>query len=104
MKKAGIVIGIIIGIAIIAVLIFWATFDVNSHRGRIQAELQTRLGRSVSLGEMKLSMFPSPSFEVNQFSIGDDPRFADPKPFVQAGQLGVSVNLGELAPARHRAD
>jgi AsmA protein len=92
MKKAGIIIGIIVGVVVVAGLIFWTTFDVNQYRGRIQAELQTRLARSVSLGSMSLSLFP-PSFQVKDLSIGDDPQFANPKPFVQAGQLSVSANL-----------
>ena len=95
MRKAGIIIGIIVAVVIVAGLIFWATLDVNEYRGRIQVELQNRLGRPVALGEMHLSLFP-PSFEVKDLSIGDDPKFANPKPFVQAGQLSVSVKLMPL--------
>src|SRR5581483_8594247 len=92
MRKAAIIVGIVVLVVIIAIGIFVATFDVNNYRPRIQSELETRLGRKVQLGDMHLSLFP-PSFQVNNLSIADDPRFNDPHPFVQAGQLNVSVKL-----------
>ena len=60
MRKLAIVLGIILAVLIAAVLIFWATFDVNRYRGRIQAELENRLGRRVTLGQMHLPGPPSP--------------------------------------------
>jgi uncharacterized protein involved in outer membrane biogenesis len=95
MRKAGIAIGIIVAVIVVAILVFWATFDVNHYRGTIQSQLQSKLGRPVSLGQMHLSLLP-PSFQVDNLSIGDDPRFADPKPFVQAAQLNVSVKFWPL--------
>ena len=92
MRKAAIVIGIVILVVIIAGAIFLATFNVNNYRGRIQSELENRLGRQVQLGDMHLSVFP-PSFQVNNLSIADDARFNDPNPFVKASQLNVSVKL-----------
>jgi len=92
MRKLGIAIGIIFALVIIGVLIFWATFDVNHYRSRIQAELESRLGRKVTLGTLHLSLAP-PSFQVDNLSIADDPRFNDPNMFVQAAQLSVSVKL-----------
>lgn len=92
MRKVGIVIGVVILVIVIAVAVFLATFNVNDYRGRIQSELETRLGRQVQLGDMHLSLFP-PSFQVNNLAIADDPRFNDPKPFVQASQLNVSLKL-----------
>ena len=92
MRKLAIVLGIILAVLIAAVLISWATFDVNRYRGRIQAELETRLGRKVTLGQMHLSLAP-PSFQVENLAIADDPRVANPKPFVQADLLSVSVKL-----------
>ena len=88
MRKVGLVLGILVLVVVVAVLIFWATFDVNRYRGRIQSELQDRLNRQVSLGDMHLGLFP-PSFQVKSVSIADDPAFADPKPFVQADQFSV---------------
>jgi len=95
MRKAFLIIGIIVVVVIAAVLIFVATFDVNQYHAKIQSELQQRLGRQVSLGDMHLGIFPL-RFEVQSVSIADDPRFNAQKPFVQAQQLDVSVKLLSL--------
>jgi AsmA protein len=95
MKKFAIAIGVIILVLIVGVVIFAATFDVNRYRGTIQSELQKRLGRQVTLGEMNLKVFP-PRFRVENVSISDDPAFATQKPFVQAQQLDVAVKLMPL--------
>lgn len=95
MKKAGMIVGILVLVLIVGALIFWATFDVNNYRGRIQSELETRLGRKVALGDMKLSLLP-PSFQVSNIQIADDPAFSDPNPFVQAQQISISVKLMPL--------
>ncbi|PYV06778.1 MAG: hypothetical protein DMG10_00845 [Acidobacteria bacterium] len=79
-------------IIIVAALVFAATFDVNRYRATIQSELENRLGRKVTLGDMHLSVFP-PRLRVLNISISDDPRFSTQKPFVQAQQLDVSVKL-----------
>src|SRR5437773_1933943 len=79
-------------IIIVAALVFAATFDVNRYRATIQSELENRLGRKVTLGNMHLSVFP-PRLRVLNISISDDPRFSTQKPFVQAQQLDVSVKL-----------
>ena len=82
----------IVGLIIVAAVVLAATFDVNRYRSTIQSTLQTRLGRTVALGEMHLSFFP-PRFRVQNISIGDDPRFSNQQPFVQAQELDVSVRL-----------
>jgi len=95
MRKVGIVFGILVVIVIIGAAIFAATFDVNRYRGRIQSELEHRLDRKVTLGPMHLSLLP-PRFQVQNIAIAEDPKFPNPKPFVQADQLDVSVKLMPL--------
>lgn len=92
MRKAFVIIGIIVVVLIAAVLIFAATFNVNQYHDQIQSQLQQHLGRQVSLGDMKLGVFPL-RFEVQNVSIADDPKFNAQKPFVQAQELDVSVKL-----------
>ena len=95
MRKVGIVFGILVVVVIIGAAIFAATFDVNRYRGRIQSELERRLDRKVTLGPMHLSLLP-PRFRVQNIAIAEDPKFPNPKPFVQADQLDVSVKLMPL--------
>ena len=92
MRKAGIIVGSIILILILAVVVFAATFNVNQYRGTIQSALEKRLDRTVTLGDMHLGIFP-PRLQVQNLSIADDPKFNDAKPFVEAQGLDVSVKL-----------
>ncbi|HYR42973.1 MAG TPA: AsmA family protein, partial [Terriglobia bacterium] len=98
MRKFGIIAGIVFLVIVVAVLIFAETFDVNKYRGTIQAQLESRLGRPVVLGEMGLSFFP-PRFRVENLAIADDPRFSPDAPFIKAQELDVSV---KLAPLLHK--
>ncbi|RPJ61149.1 MAG: AsmA family protein [Acidobacteria bacterium] len=95
MRKSQILLGTIIAVVFVAVLIFWATFDINRYRAPIEANLQERLGRPVTFGPMQLGLFP-PRFQVDKLVIVDDPAFENPRPFIQAEELGVSVNLLRL--------
>jgi AsmA protein len=99
MRKVGMVIGAVILVLIVAVVVFAATFNVNQYRGTIQSELEKRLDRKVTLGDMHLGLFP-PRFQVQNLSIADDPKFNDAKPFLDAQELDVSV---KLLPLLHRS-
>jgi AsmA protein len=95
MRRIGLSALVIVVIIILAAVVFAATFDVNRYRPTIRSELEKRLDRNVTLGDMHLSVFP-PRFRVQNISIGDDPRFSPRKPFVQAQELDVSVKLLSL--------
>ena len=95
MRKFGIAILIILGVIVLAVAVFAATFNVNRYRSLIQSQLESRLGRKVSLGEMHLGLLPL-RFQVNNLRIADDPRFNPATSFVEAGQLDVAVQLRPL--------
>lgn len=94
MRKLGIAILVIVVLLVAAALIVPRVVDINRYHGQIQAQLQKRLGRTVTLGEMRLSLFP-PSFQVQNPVIGEDPRFSfnQNRPFATAEQLAVSVKL-----------
>src|ERR1700741_1906894 len=88
---------LIIGIVVICVLIVLVLavlpqfLDANRYHDRIQSELQSRLVRSVTLGDIKLSFLP-PSLKVQNVVIGEDPRFGA-GPFARAQQLEIRVAL-----------
>ncbi len=71
---------------------FVLTFNVNRYHGAIQSQLEQKLGRKVTLGDMRLNLFP-PRFSVQSLAIADDSNFSAEKPFVQTQQLDVSVSL-----------
>ena len=97
MRKLGIAVLVIVVLVVAAALIVPRMIDINQYHNRIQAELQKRLGRTVTLGEMRLSLFP-PSFQVQNPVIGEDPKFSSNQnlPFATAEKLAVSIKLMPL--------
>src|ERR1700751_4401513 len=95
MRKLGITLLVIVILLVGAALVLPRFIDVNRYHDRIQAELEKKLGRQVSLGQMSLKLL-YPSFEVENAVIGEDPNFNTGRPFAQAEKLAVSVKLWPL--------
>jgi AsmA protein len=92
MRKLGIAVLIVLVLIVVAALAVPYLIDVNRYRGRIQTELEQRLNRPVSLGEMRLSLLPL-AFRVKNPVIAEGKNFGSGKPFAQADELGVSAQL-----------
>ena len=95
MRKLGIAILVIIVLIVAAALIVPHVININHYRPQIQAELQKRLGRSVTLGEMSLGLLP-PSFEVANPVVSESPQFNTGRPFATAEKLSVKVAFWPL--------
>lgn len=95
MRKLGIVILVIVVLLVAAALIVPHLININEYHSQIQAQLQKRLGRQVTLGDMSLKLIP-PSFEVQDATISEDPSFAASRPFAQVEKLAVSVEFWPL--------
>lgn len=91
MKKALIIVGIVVIVIIAALAIIPHFLDLNNYRSQIQAKLQQALGRPVTFKSISASFLP-PSIELQNVSIGEDARFG-PGPFATVQQLNVSVKL-----------
>src|SRR5215471_8791927 len=92
MKKLRIVVIAVAAILVLAVAALWLLANPNSHRERIQAELERQLGRKVSLGEMSLGFLPL-RFQVANPVIAEDPNIRQDPPFVKAENLNIRVGL-----------
>jgi uncharacterized protein involved in outer membrane biogenesis len=92
MRKLGIALSIIVLVVVIAALALPHLIDVNKYHGQIQAQLEKKLGRQVSLGEMKLSIFPL-AFQVANPVVAEDKSFDTGRPFATAQNLSVSVKI-----------
>jgi len=101
MRKLGIAIVVVVLLLAVGALIIPHVVDVNSYHNQIQTQLEKKLGRQVSLGEMRLSLFP-PSFQVQNAVIGEDRAFTTGRPFAEVERLSVSVKLFPLL--RKQAD
>lgn len=95
MRKLGIAITVIVVLLVAAAFIVPHLIDVNQYHGQIQSQLEKRLGRKVTLGNMGLRLFP-PAFDVENTTIAEDPRFASDRPFATADKLAVSVKFWPL--------
>ena len=90
----------VIIVSIVLVLLLGISFVVVSsgldrYRPQIQAEIQKKLGRPVTLGHLSLNLIPL-SLKVNGFTLQDDPTFQSSRPFATADQVFVSVGLFSL--------
>ncbi len=94
-KIAIIVAATLVVLLVAAALIIPHLIDINQYHSEIQAQLEKRLGRQVSLGNMELSLFP-PSFQVENAVIAEDSRFHTGRSFATAEKLAVSVKLWPL--------
>jgi AsmA protein len=95
MRRLLIGVGIFIVVVVAALLVFAATFNVNKYHDTIQSQLEKHLGRTTTLGDMHLSLFP-PRFRVQDPAIADDPHLSPDAPFLKAQELDVSVKLMPL--------
>ena len=94
MKRALKIIGIILGVLILALIALPFGLNVNTFRPRLESELSSALGRKVTVGNMGLSLFAG-SLSADDIAIADDPAFGS-DPFVRAKSLKVGVELRPL--------
>lgn len=85
----------VLGLIIIALLIIPFLIDINTYRGQIITQLEDRLGRKVSLGNLSLKIFPSIKVGVEQASIGENPEFAGGE-FIKAKSIRLQMGLMSL--------
>ncbi len=74
-KPAAVVLSLLV-LLIVAILAIPRLIDINSYKGRIQSELEIKLGRIARLGNLKLSLFPGIRVEAADVAIGEDPKIA----------------------------
>ena len=80
-------------VAVLVVIVIGLPFliNVNSFRPKVESEASNALGRQVTVGNLKLSIF-SGSVEGDNIAIADDPAFSK-SPFVTARSLKIGVEL-----------
>jgi len=95
MRKILIGVVAVIVVVVVVMLLLPHLIDVNQYRGVIQAQLQNRLNRPVTLGAMDLAVFPL-RVQVQNVTIGEEPRYHSTVPFADIGELDISVKLFPL--------
>jgi uncharacterized protein involved in outer membrane biogenesis len=95
MRKIVIAIFVVVLVVILAAVVVPFFVDANAYRGKIEAELTSKLGRDVKLGNLHLRLVPF-NFKADSITIAEDPRFQTGHPFAQSGLISVSPKLGPL--------
>ncbi|HSE48133.1 MAG TPA: AsmA family protein [Terriglobales bacterium] len=95
MRKLWIALAVIVLLVVGAAVALPYVIDVNRYHGRIQAEIEKRVGRKVTLGPMKLSLLPF-AIRVQGTTIAEDPSFGEGKVFAKADELYVRAELWPL--------
>jgi AsmA protein len=92
MRKVKIAAAVVVAVVLVAIAAVWLLVDVNKYRPQIQAKVEEQLHRKVTLGNMRLGLFPL-RFTVQDVTISEDPNFPSSFPFTQAKQLDIRVRL-----------
>jgi AsmA protein len=95
MRKLVIGIGVVVVLIVLLLVIGAAFLNVDRFRPKIQAELQAKLGRQVTLGELHLHLIPL-SIKVDGLSIAESPAFPSTHPFATAQEVYASASLMSL--------
>ncbi|MGH9746866.1 MAG: AsmA family protein [Candidatus Acidiferrales bacterium] len=90
-NKTLIIVGVVVALVLIVILILPSLIDANRFKPEIQTQLGTALGRTVQIGNIKLSIL-SGGVVVDDVSISDDPAFSKSQ-FLTAKELTVGVHL-----------
>lgn len=98
MKKALIIIGVVILVLIVVAVAIPFFIDANQFRPTVEAQLTDALGREVKIGNLSLSLLRG-QLGASNISIADDPAFSR-NPFVQAEALDISVEIMPLIFSR----
>src|SRR5512146_1469975 len=98
MKKALIIVGIVIVVLVAVAVAIPFFINVNQFRPTVEAQLTTALGRQVKIGDLSLSLLKG-QLGASNITIADDPTFSR-NPFVQAKALDISVEILPLIFSR----
>ena len=91
-------------VMVVALVVLAAGFaapyvDAGAFRTRIQAALESSLGRPVHFGDVHYSLFTGPGFQVDDVLIDDEPQ-AGIEPFVHVASLKARIRLASLFGGR----
>ena len=93
MRRPVLILLIAVVVVIVAIILAASLLNVNKFRPRIQAELQAKLGRPVTLGELHLRLLPL-SIRVDGLTIGQPVGWPSQYPFATAKEVYASAGVG----------
>ncbi len=103
MRKIGVLAGVAVVLLGLALAGLWTLANPNRHRDFIRSELESRLNRKVTLGDMSLGWLPL-RFQVKDTVIAEDSSLQQKTAFVQADNLDIRIQLLPLLSGNVRID
>ena len=97
-KKSIIIAAIVAGVILLVLIIAPFFINADQFRPEIEAALSQKLGRTVQLGHISVSLF-SGSLSADQISIADDRAYSS-QPFLTAKSLSVGIDVIPLIFSR----
>ncbi len=95
MRKRNLIIAAVALLVVLIAVFAIVAGNVDRFRPRVQAELQQKLGRQVTIGHLGLRLFPL-SVRADGLTVAEGADFPSPHPFATAKALYVSVGLFSL--------
>jgi AsmA protein len=93
LKIAGVVVGSLVVLFVVALIAAALLIDPNAYKGRIEREVQQSTGRALVLsGDLHLHVFPWIALRLGPASLGNPPGFPA-TPFVTLQQASLRVRL-----------
>jgi AsmA protein len=93
LKIAGIVLGSLLGVVVLAAVAIVILVDPNDYRDDIARIVEEKTGRPLQIrGEMDLKLFPWIALQVGDVSLGNPPGYGD-EPFLTVSHVNVGVKL-----------
>lgn len=97
-KKTIAIAAIVVGVILLVLIVTPFFINADQFRPEIAATLSQKLGRTVQLGHVSVSLF-SGSLSADQISIADDPAYSS-EPFLTAKSLSVGIDVMPLIFSR----
>ncbi len=98
MKRLLIVVGVVVGLLLLAAVLVPLFINVDTFRPQLESALSTALNRQVHIGKLEASIF-SGGASASDISISDDPAF-NKGPFLQASSVKIGLHLMPLIFSR----
>ena len=94
MRKLLIIAAAIIAVMIVVTVLALANLNslINGNKDYLLARAQESMGRTMTVGEIGLTLWGGIGVRLKQFSLSDDPVFSS-EPFVRAADLQVNMKL-----------
>ncbi|MET0534259.1 MAG: AsmA family protein [Steroidobacter sp.] len=93
LKIAGMVVGGLVALVVLALLLVVLFVDPNDYRDDIERVVESKTGRQLTLsGDLHLTIFPWLALKAGPASLGDAPGFGD-EPFASIQEAHVGVRL-----------